>query len=241
MNFNNNFSEIRLIANENIEFYDEDYEILFEIVPIKVKDVYLDNDLIWFINFLEADIEDLKKNFAGIEIKTHLDFINMVFMVINDTRKVSARTQIYNSLRKIVPQTTFKNNKIHFGEIEINEQIMQDIRFVLLKMFHKKIEEAEEFADEDDPKMAEFRAMQKKIAKIKQNAKKKNSSSLSFKDVFAAILYEFPQYKLEDVFELNIYTFYYLFEYVGKIANYEVSKIAAGNGLAKKHKYFIDK
>jgi hypothetical protein len=95
--------------------------------------------------------------------------------------------------------------------------------------------------DGDDEMTQKMKKMQQKIAEIKSKGKKVNESSTSFEDIFAALLYEFPQYKLEDLFELNIYTFYYLFRYVGKIANYEVSKVAAGNGLAKKHKYFIEK
>lgn len=239
LNFNNNFSEIRLIANQNIEFFDDNYNLMFEIVPVKVKDVYLDEDLIWFINFLDTSIEDLKKDINGFEIKNHLDFIELVFTIINDTNQKTVRTQIYNSFKKIIPKTNFTNNKIHFGNIELDNKILQDIRKIILKMFNKNIEEFEEVEENEDPKMAEFRAMKSKIAKMKEN-KRKNSNSLGFKDMFAAILYEFPQYKLEDLFELNIYNFYYLFEYIGKIANYEVSKIAAGNGIAKKHKYFIE-
>ena len=89
----------------------------------------------------------------------------------------------------------------------------------------------------------EFDRMEKQ-AKIRAEQIRKNSkkeSNTSFEDLIAAILYEFPQYKIQDIMSMNLYTIYYLFKYVGKIANYEVSKIAAGNGLAKKHKYFIEK
>jgi hypothetical protein len=81
-----------------------------------------------------------------------------------------------------------------------------------------------------------------KIQRIKRNSKD-NKEGTGLNDIIAAILYEFPQYKISDVLDMNLFTLYYLFKYVGKIANYEVNKIAFGNGLVKKGqkiKYFID-
>jgi hypothetical protein len=110
---------------------------------------------------------------------------------------------------------------------------------IVFKIMNKKI--TEPVIETDDEMTKKMKAMQKRIQDIKRKGRKINEGSTKFEDMFAALLYEYPQYKMEDLFELNIYTFYYLFRYVGKIANYEVSKIAAGNGLTKKHKYFIEK
>ena len=59
--------------------------------------------------------------------------------------------------------------------------------------------------------------------------------------MLAAIQYEFQQYKLEDLMNFNMYTIYYLFGYVGQIANYHVGSMAYAMGNTKKYKYFIDK
>jgi hypothetical protein len=121
----------------------------------------------------------------------------------------------------------------------LTKEIFDYIFDIVFKIMHKKPKV--KIVDGDDEMTQKMKKIQQKIAEIKSKGKKMNESSTSFEDIFAALLYEFPQYKLEDLFELNIFTFYYLFKYVGKIANYEVSKVAAGNGLAKKHKYFIEK
>jgi hypothetical protein len=82
---------------------------------------------------------------------------------------------------------------------------------------------------------------QKLRAQKIRSGKKLDGKENSVNDMIIAILYEYQQYKIEDIMKMNIYTFNYLFKYIGKIANYEVSKIAMGNGNTKKHKYFIEK
>ena len=120
--------------------------------------------------------------------------------------------------------------------IIVNEKLFNEIiRVILLSIDKEKII----INDDDDEFTKKEKQAKLRVAKIRRNAQ--NKEGTSFEDLFAAILYEFPQYKIEDLMQMNLYTIYYLFKYVGKIANYEVSKIAAGNGLAKKHKYFIEK
>ena len=52
--------------------------------------------------------------------------------------------------------------------------------------------------------------------RIRKNAKKEKDGNSTFEDSLIALVYEYPQYKIEDLFELNVFTFNYLFKYVGK-------------------------
>ena len=124
--------------------------------------------------------------------------------------------------------------------MEVKNNLFDEIIEVIYKILGK---EKIIIKDTDDEFTKREKEIKLRAQKIRNNKKNKNSKDKddSFENVIAAIIYEFPQYKIEDVFNLNIFTFNYLVKYIGKIANYEVSKIAAGNGLTKKHKYFIEK
>lgn len=237
-NFKHNFSKILLLANQNITFKNDENE-MFEFIPMKVKDLYLNVNLIWFLNFLEQDEDALQEYFTGVKIESHYHFIITLFTLAEKYAELRETKEFFiEALNLIVPGFKFEK-QLKIGSIPVNESLFELIIDVLNKIMDRK--EKVKIVDIDDEMTRKMKAIQQKIQEIKTKGKKMDQNSTSFEDMFAALLYEYPQYKMEDLFELNIYTFYYLFKYVGKIANYEVSKIAAGNGLAKKHKYFIEK
>lgn len=237
MNFNNNFSKLLLLANQDIKFWNEEGQE-FIVKPISTKDAFFNNNILWLINFLEKDIEELKKEITGFEINSHYDFLVFVLTMGERKEEISILyNMIKNSLETIIPDFEFSGKRMFIADIPFTKNIFDQITEILFKMFHK---EKIIIYEDDDEGTRKEKEVKLKVQKIKQNSKK-SSSSMDFEDIIAGIVYEFPQYKVKDLFDLNIYTFYYLFQYVGKIANYEVSKIAAGNGLSKKHKYFIEK
>lgn len=239
-NFNTNFSKILLLANKNIKFWTVNLELEFELIPIKTKDMFLNNNLIWFLNFLDEDLKNFQIIKENYNIKSHFDFIRIICAMSDSDNLIKDISEKFLKSFKILIPDIYLDNKILMIKDQVfTETMFNEIMEIIYKIIGKK--EVIKILDSDDEMTQKMKRMQEKIAEIKKKGKKMNDSSTSFEDIFAALLYEFPQYKMQDLFELNIYTFYYLFKYVGKIANYEVSKIAAGNGLTKKHKYFIEK
>jgi hypothetical protein len=236
-NFSNNFSELYLLTNQNIKFIDEVNKRSFELIPMKVKDMMFNADLLWLLSFLSEDIQKYKDMIPGQEIKTHYEFLQILCLLTEANLETKQLVEKFiNAFQIIIPDINLNGKLIRIQDFILTPELFNDIDTVIFKILEK---ERIKVKPEDDEIEKRLKEQKLKVQKIKQNSRKKDS--LKFDDLFAAILYEFPQYKLEDIFELNIYTFYYLFKYVGRIANYEVSKIAAGNGLAKKHKYFIEK
>ena len=239
-NFNTNFSEVLLIANQNVKFWTNDDSLVFELIPMKTKDMFLNSDLIWFLIFLDSDLNDFITMRDTYNIETHFDFIRVVCAISESEKFVqSLAKRFLSGMQIILPDIDFKNRLIMIKETVLTQSMFDEIFRVVYKIMGRK--EEIKILETDDEMTQKMKRIQERIAKIKKEGKRMNENSTSFEDMFAALLYEFPQYKMQDLFELNIYTFYYLFKYVGKIANYEVSKIAAGNGLTKKHKYFIEK
>jgi len=185
--------------------------------------------------------------FVGYKLTSHFDFIRILSAVSERQEEVKS---LFNNIRKglqiILPDSYFEKDRFFIEkEIEADRKLFDEIIEITYTSMNKKFIKQENIDEEED----EIKKMQKKAKmmaqKIRQKSKKdetsEEKSTKDFEDMLAAVIYEFPQYKLHDLFDLNIYTLHYLFRYVGKIANYEVSKIAAGNGLTKKHKYFIEK
>ena len=235
-NFKNNYSELLLLANEDVIFRDSSKS--FKFVPMSVRNIFFNEDLGAILSFFDTEIEDLKKSLNLKIATTHYQVLLTVFMLgLKREEFKEFSSKLFCGLRILLPEIEFKDEQLWVGEILLESSLFEEIIKLIFKILGKK----KVFISEEDD---EFTRMEKeailRAERIRKNSKKNDNDS-KLEDSLIALVYEYPQYKIEDLFDLNIYTFNYLFKYVGKIANYEVSKIAAGNGLAKRHKYFIEK
>lgn len=99
----------------------------------------------------------------------------------------------------------------------------------------KKLREMTDFEREWEKKRLEHEA------KIKA-AKAKQGKGTELDIVIASIMREFGV-SIKDIFQMNKYSLFFLYSQVGKIANYEVTKIAAGTGnlsRSTKHQYWAN-
>lgn len=233
--FKHNYSEVLLLSNQNIKFWNE--EGSFELTPMSFGDVLSNRELGYVLGAFELSAEKLQEQVKGFKVNDHYEFFHLILTMGAKKEKMSeASRTVERGLQTLIPNIRF-DEALWIDDIFVTKKLfgmIMDVVFLIMGKERISIEE------EDD----EFTRMEKKAALRAQQIRdsgKKGGGGDSLKDMLAALLYEFPQYKLEDLFKLNIFTVYYLFGYIGKIANYEVSKIAAGNGLVKKHKYFIEK
>ena len=234
------FSTNRLLAQKPIYGKIEDFE--FE---IKQPTLFsLENQsVVEFISFLESDIEKYKKALGSDYFDDHFDLIILLLTLNKKNESIKQiSSSVLEGFQYFIPEINF-NAILKIKDKVVTKRIFYKIIEIIFKMFDKKYiyikEEDDEFTKRE--KQAKIRAMNIRAnAKEKRGLKKTERGTLE--KMLGGILYEFPQYKLEDLFELNLYTVYYLFSFVGKIANYEISKIAYGNGLLKrgKHKHFTE-
>lgn len=237
-NFKNNYSELLLLSNQNIKFWNE--EKTFELIPMSLSDILFNESLGYLIGILDTDIEDLKKQINGFKLKTHYEFFHLMLSLSKKREEVKEMGKnILEGLQTLIPEINFDDEVLKIGKTFVDKNLFNEIVTIIFSILGRK----KVVINEDDD---EFTKMEKeailRAERIRSKGKKKEETKgTKFEDLLASLIYEFPQYKLEDLFKLNIFTIHYLFKYVGKIANYEVSKIAAGNGLVKKHKYFIEK
>lgn len=240
-NFKNNFSELLLLSQRNIKFWND--ENSFELIPMSLENTLFNEDLAYVINFLDIDITELKKQINYDSIDSHYSYVHLILSLSKKREEVKELAQsLLNGFKTIIPDLTFESGILKIKNFFLDKDLFNEITIVIFKILEKK---KIIINDGDDPFTKKEKEIKLRAERIRREGRrnKENEKGTDFKDSFAAIIYEFPQYKIEDLFKLNIYTFHYLFKYIGRIANYEVSKIAAGNGLIKsgKHKYFIEK
>jgi len=202
---------------------------------------YYNKDFALLLSILERDIDEIKNLVVGQEIESYYLLFSFILAGVSKVEEVEKlASSILSGLQIIIPDLTFNDKKFMIGNEFLSEPVFNQIIIILFKMLKKE----KIIINPDDDKFTKReKEMKMKVQRIKRNSTKEKGSD-SMENMLASILYEYQQYTLKDLFELNIYTIYYLFGYVGKIANYEVSKIAAGNGnlkKSKKHKYFIEK
>lgn len=239
MSFKHNCSKNYLLINKPVIFIDDETNKSFKINLPTLEAFYTNENLLLLLTILEKDLFELEKIISNTKLKSHYDFLHIVFSL---SEKIPEFKTLKNNL---LEGLLYLNEKFNFNKIlRIDDVIITpEIFELILDVVFMSLDKEKTKIDEKDD---EFTRMEKeakmRAERIRKNAKKNDKEDKdSLNDMLVAILYEFPQYQLKDLFQLNVYTIYYLFKYVGKIANYEVSKIAAGNGLAKKHKYFIEK
>lgn len=91
-----------------------------------------------------------------------------------------------------------------------------------------------------EPELDEFeKRMRENEAKINKIKQKVEDQSLELDKIMIAVMKEF-NLTIEEVLSLNLFTVFWYYVHALKINNYRVETIAFGNGLIKKHKYFIE-
>lgn len=240
MNFKNNFSKNFLLTNKDVMFKSKEGLSFYLRIPT-VFDVYFNEGFNAFISIASKDLKELSKLLGDNPVKSQFDFIRMVFTFSERRSELKELTElIFDGLKVCLKNIRYENQIFYVSEdIVLDRKLFDDIIEIIFTSLDKN---TVVIKDTDD----EFTRIEKEAAlraqRIRNSSKKEGeSNNHSIENMFAAILYEFPQYKLEDVFELNIYTLNYLFKQIGKIANYEVNQLAYAFGNSKKFKYFIEK
>jgi RNA-binding protein YlmH len=84
-----------------------------------------------------------------------------------------------------------------------------------------------------------IRESEEKIKRIKQKREEGTDAELSLDKILAAVMKEF-RLKMDDLLEMNLFSIFWYYNMSLRYNNYRVETIAYGNGLIKKHKYFIE-
>lgn len=239
--FTNDYKKELLFVNKPVTFVETGTGNKIVLKLPTLADLYSRDDLMSFMTILEQDINELGKMIPQVEISSHFNFIGLILALGKRREEIKDfRNSLISALSFLLEGFSVTENLMKFDSgTYMNRELFDSIQEILLESMGR--EKPIVIKEDDDEFTRREKEAEKRVRRIKESAKKESNKDKNyFEDMLATILYEFPQYKLEDLFNMNMYTVTFLYKNAGKIANYEVMKIAAGNGLTKTFKYFTE-
>lgn len=122
-------------------------------------------------------------------------------------------------------------NKIEITDEQFDllfDMLLVGCNFLTFEDFEKKGKEDE---NEEDKMLQDFLRKQKEAEEKLKKMRKNKADQIEFDKMAICIVSYFPQYKLQDLLELNYYTYFKLYEWSIRREYQFVTDVAAGNGL----------
>ena len=238
MSFNHNFSKELLAINEPVTIKllnDTNSSVLtsFQLRYPTLKEMYSSYPVQFLTGILSADIEELQKQFIFIpDLATHFQLFNTILSLSNEYPQLSHYVEnIVNGFNLLSVPLKAEKTYYTINSIQLTFDLFQFFRQTILESMCQKINDAYAAID------SRYAEAEKKINKIKKS--QINARSGDLMATIASIIHEF-HLSIEEIKNLNFYQFSRLARYVPKIVNYNITTIAAGNGLTKKIHYFTE-
>lgn len=239
MIFKTDLNKLLLLGNKTIHIFFKDKIVNF--IPPTLE-------LLYSYNFSELKTV-LDTDYTTIDlhiiVENQYEFF-LAFLKISDHRDI-----IMENFNKIFPNIIYSKNQLFCDDLPITND-----EFLVLRDFLKVtcaeqdlstiLPEAQVEQEEEKPKgkFAElFNKLQdneEKLKKMKEKNKKGSSGNITIDQIVVAIIYEFPSLKIEDVFQMNLFSILEMWKYVSKVIDTKIQITAAGNGLVKNFTYFIN-
>jgi hypothetical protein len=232
--FKHNVNKLNLLRNEAFYILTEEEKTIQFFVPT-FRDYIEDENLTLFFSARDLKWEEVNLN-RSFENYYEL----LLFMAFNDLYSGPIVKTIY----KFIPQAKILNTGIYIEEYKLSYEEFAFITDVwLVSMGAKKLDEIITHAESDEelhPIMKKIKESEEKVRRIKkQKENQKDNGDFSLDKLMIAVIKEFGL-SMKEVWDSNLYTLMWYYEYALRYGNYRVNSIAFGNGLIKKHKYFIE-
>ena len=234
-----NFSATALLGNLPIlEQYNGSY-FVFNMPTIAMEHSSI-FDYSFFLSCCAKPIEELRSELNGLTFNSKYDLMKAICKSGSEIG-----TSVLCCLGAMIQDFKYVTDSFYCGNAVFTDEVFEIFcDYVSIAAGLMTFEQLSKKAEEQ--KMSEEeRAWERKkrlhASKI-QRTKQKNGKGVDLETVMACVCYEF-NIPLKDIVQMNKYSVFFLYNKVGKISNYEVTKIAAGTGnLGKKnkHKYWTD-
>lgn len=232
--YSSNFSKLYLLTNKPVELSMDN--IKMKIIFPNMYDILSGNQYITFLSlFTDTSLWSGNGSFVANDYYELILGMNTYFKFLD----------LNEIFKKLLPDISISNRSIKCGDIDLThdqveliiDMLLVSSNFMTWDDFEKKGKEQEQ----SEAIRAWNRKLKEREERIKKTKQKSNSqSNIKMEEVFISILNSFPQYKIEDLMELNYFAIMFFFEWSQKIAIQKVNDIAAGNGLLKKYKPLIN-
>ena len=226
-----NFTKLQLLRNKEFYFVNTKEERVYFKVPT-LDDYIGDEKMLNFFSLLQVSLNDLNEE---TKIANKLE---LLMYLLNSELYLA---EIVETLHKLIKDVSVRTTGLFYKDYSIQPQ---EFEWLLnswlislgIKSFDEKPEELDVVLSDMDRKMKES---EEKIKRIKQKREEETNSELSLDKILAAVMKEF-RLKMSELLEMNLFSIFWYYNMSLRYNNYRVETIAYGNGLIKKHKYFIE-
>lgn len=250
MNFKTNFNKLTLLGNIPNKIYFEDKTV--EFVPPNLQLYLMDLDFIEILSLLKQSPEEFNKNIEVTKMVIETRYGILRFLLYSKFRT----KDVEQFISSVFPNLKIIDDLLYCDDKKITEKeynILLD--FILVscaeKGYDELIKELEVEAEikserELTPAEKKMKELQDKVDKAKKKNKSKEpsskseESSITIDQIIIAILYEFPNLSIKDIYSMNMFSLLQFWTYVGKVVDTQIQIVAAGNGNLKKFTYFIN-
>lgn len=227
-----NFTKLNLLRNKPLYFMGEDeIKVMFSVPTFED---YLDNEpMMGFFSLLQVSL-DQNQDYV---------FDNYLDLLIYCLKEQMFVEEIVTSMHLLI-----KEVKIEFKGIKAGEHLITKNEFEWLRQRWLIALGVESFEEEEKPEEdkvlsemdRKMKAAEEKLKRIKNKRKEQQEGgSLEFDKIVGAIMKEF-RISLPELLQMNMFSVFWYYQLCLRYNNYRVETIAYGNGLIKKHKYFIE-
>ena len=222
-----NFNSVNLLCGSKIFIIGKRNETYEMILPVlRDKNENLDYDI--FISFCATPLEEInQKNKSNFISK--LSLLKTYRQYNKDISKI-----LEKYLAKFMVGFKYVDDSLYWGDRLVGKEVFELFcDYCAIAGGVKSIKDLELIITED---MDEFDKMQieyeKKIRKAKE--KDENGSKSADLDLVLTGVVQTFGYTYEQLQDKTLYSIYFMYSQLNRIANYEIGNIAAGNGLLSK-------
>lgn len=245
MNFKTNLNKNTLIGNEIIKIYFENKTV--EFVPPNLRKYIMDLDFLETYYVLKQNPDDFNKNInTGMKIETRYGILRyFLYTKFREEWFGYFIGSLFPNIEILDDKLLCNNSEITSEEYEILfDFIAVSCAEISYEDFIKKIDNSSSkikdlTEDEKKQKEVQERLEKAKNKKNKKDTNKSNGNKITIDQIVIAILYEFSNLSIEDVYNMNMFTLLEFWSYIGKIIDNQIQIVAAGNGNLKEFTYFI--
>lgn len=224
-----NFTSEALLCNSKIIIEGKNKELYVMKLPV-LRDKIENHDYDTFLGFCAMDLKEFNKT-SGLNLKHKLELLKLY--------REQGQKEIVKVLEKYFTRYMIgyhvKDEQMYWGNRIISKDIFQlfcDYMAVALGV--KKIEELKLIITDDMDEITKRQIMlERKIAATKAKDPS-GGGNVPLDLIMTGVCQEFG-YSYADLYEMTPYSIYFMYSQLGKIMNYEINNIAAGNGLLKKN------
>lgn len=242
MNFRSNFDKFALIGSEPIKIYFENKTVTF--VPPSVRMYFTDYDFVEFSILFKQNPKHFKREILLESFIVNNRYEALLAIIESKYKK----EMIFKYLKKLFPNIEYLNGDLCFDGIpllpEEYEILVDFYEASCLETdftdFMRKIDINYQSQIEDEKTKEIQERLERAKKKNKKSEKNSGSKTITIDQIVIGILFEFQSLKIEDVYNMNLFTFFEFWKYISKITDYKIQVVAAGNGLIKEFTYFIN-